>query len=490
MWRTPLHRVLLVPHRLSLRILTEKYFMPVALITSSIVDNDIGSKSRWKLSLENFGKIESGSLDIAPLTVLVGRNNTGKSYAASMIWALLNFNWSAPKAARDSFTAPAWFVEKVRFATTEGRDIPFIIKANDVALSLNQWIDEFHNPIVENVLSLSSAKIGRAYVEFFDDIWLRNNSDIQSPFGDVGLNWTYHSWSIMNSPSASNEPTAQMLMGVDSEDKIIDALYKQVVEDFFVGVGNKSNAVYIPAARTGLMLTLPTIAASLMNNFTLEVEDRKQFLSLPTVRFLQSLLNKNIHGSYRPRTADVADFLESNILEGKVRQEDSPSELVYQPDNMDEALPMHAVSSMVSELAPILIMLRGSSSGGSIVLEEPESHLHLHAQRVMARAIARLVNMGVKVIITTHSDTFLQQINLLIQISASDRRDSLMNELDYQVCDLLNHNDVGVFEFVSRQGRTHIEKADCGKNGFIIESINETLSELATEVIEVNGDGH
>ncbi|MBC7907678.1 MAG: AAA family ATPase [Rhodospirillaceae bacterium] len=45
---------------------------------------------QWTLSLENFGKIRRAEVTVAPLTILVGKNNVGKSYLASLIWGLLS----------------------------------------------------------------------------------------------------------------------------------------------------------------------------------------------------------------------------------------------------------------------------------------------------------------------------------------------------------------------------------------------------------------
>ena len=42
-----------------------------------------------RISVENFGPIVSGSVDLRPLTVFVGPSNTGKTYLATLIYALL-----------------------------------------------------------------------------------------------------------------------------------------------------------------------------------------------------------------------------------------------------------------------------------------------------------------------------------------------------------------------------------------------------------------
>lgn len=45
-----------------------------------------------------------------------------------------------------------------------------------------------------------------------------------------------------------------------------------------------------------------------------------------------------------------------------------------------------------------------SKIGDILIIDEPESHFTLRNQRLMAKLIAAIVNIGVKVFITTHSD--------------------------------------------------------------------------------------
>ena len=41
-----------------------------------------------RISAENFGPIVNGSVDLRPLTVFVGPSNTGKTYLATLVYAL------------------------------------------------------------------------------------------------------------------------------------------------------------------------------------------------------------------------------------------------------------------------------------------------------------------------------------------------------------------------------------------------------------------
>ena len=74
-------------------------------------------------------------------------------------------------------------------------------------------------------------------------------------------------------------------------------------------------------------------------------------------------------------------------------------------------------SSMVSELAPVVLYLRHLVQRGNVlIVEEPESHLHPAMQAAFARELARLVRTGVRVVITTHSEWFLEQIGNLVRL--------------------------------------------------------------------------
>lgn len=73
---------------------------------------------------------------------------------------------------------------------------------------------------------------------------------------------------------------------------------------------------------------------------------------------------------------------------------------------------------MVSELAPVSLFIhRYVNPGDLFIVEEPEAHLHPAAQRKIAGTLVQLVNAGVCVLITTHSDTMLEQLGNFVHAS-------------------------------------------------------------------------
>lgn len=78
--------------------------------------------------------------------------------------------------------------------------------------------------------------------------------------------------------------------------------------------------------------------------------------------------------------------------------------------------PISQTSSMLSELAPLLLVLKDDIAiGDYLTIDEPESHLHPAMQRTIASFLVETVNLGVGVILTTHSDFFLGELNNVIR---------------------------------------------------------------------------
>jgi hypothetical protein len=82
------------------------------------------NRPRWKLLVEGLGKIERAEVDVHPLMLFVGDNNSGKSYLASVLWGLLAMQSMLPLPAGPTLAAcEAWLdarkAERARFPTHE-----------------------------------------------------------------------------------------------------------------------------------------------------------------------------------------------------------------------------------------------------------------------------------------------------------------------------------------------------------------------------------
>ena len=118
---------------------------------------------------------------------------------------------------------------------------------------------------------------------------------------------------------------------------------------------------------------------------------------------------------------DLALTLEQNVLGGAIkvfRGEIAYPAFAYRPKGWQHDLPLMNTSSMVSELAPVALYLRYVvQPGDTLIIEEPESHLHPAMQVEFTRLLAQAVKSGIRIIVTTHSEWVLEELANLVLMS-------------------------------------------------------------------------
>lgn len=238
--------------------------------------------------------------------------------------------------------------------------------------------------------------------------------------------------------------------------------------------------LYIPAARTGLMLALPSLVENSLGN---SGERKQEGVPLALAQFLRRMARP---GGLYQNASSVQDMVITNLMKGRLSErKGAVREFRYEPNGTDIKLPLHAVSSMITELAPLVVALGDNVERMHLIFEEPEAHLHLEAQREMARIVGRIINLGGRVTLTTHSDTFMQQINNLMSLYdyAEDKR--LLESLGYVSDDLISPEAVVAYEFCVDGEGTIVAEAERTEEGFVISSLNDTLLSLAKETLKL-----
>jgi predicted ATPase len=198
-------------------------------------------------------------------------------------------------------------------------------------------------------------------------------------------------------------------------------------------VASISGVYYLPASRSGLYQALSAfgqIIAELSKNrsfLTKKIElpgisepVSDYFLKLSDIRVKKrSFEDKDIN--------QIAIKIEEKILKGKVEFDTQTKQLMFYPENTKLKLELSSTSSMVSELAPIVSYLRyvltrksdfpvtkKSEAKALIMIEEPEAHLHPSVQLLLTEVFADLARIGIKVILTSHSNYIFNKVNNLI----------------------------------------------------------------------------
>ena len=219
----------------------------------------------------------------------------------------------------------------------------------------------------------------------------------------------------------------------DAEGQTLDSLFSFLPSPIFDSLLRpvSRDAYYLPADRTGVMHSHQVVVSTLVQNATtagLRISPDIPMLSGVLADFLSQLIEMSAQGrpgARRPSRKSAPTFealLEKNILQGRVRLERSETgypTFAYRPEGWKDDLPLMRASSMVSELAPVVLYLRHVVRPGDVlIIEEPEAHLHPAMQAAFARELARLVRVGICIIMTTHSEWFLEQIGNLVGLSS------------------------------------------------------------------------
>jgi len=174
----------------------------------------------------------------------------------------------------------------------------------------------------------------------------------------------------------------------------------------------------------------------------------------------------------------LAAQLEQDILKGKIIIS-KEGEIKYIPNNAPEqSLELSLTASLVKSLAHIVFYLRHlAQTGDYIIIDEPELNLHPDNQILMARFLGRLVNEKFKVIVSTHSDYIVREINTLIMLSCPHNQSAELKEkYGYRENQLLKPAQIEAFLF--RMESNAPTKITISETGFEIATIDEVIAKL------------
>ena len=442
-----------------------------------------------ELTVSNLGPISEGKIQLRPMSVFVGPSNTGKSYLATLIYALHRF-FGAYAGGTDYI---GWYSVINRIYSMM-EDEP-VLSDDEIAVLL-KWAKETNpNPIdrrhpsiwlCENELTGTVAELVRGvlcYVSAFADsmdeelircfgvgdvatlpryagngeclFTLRRYTDSANGGGNsVGYHGKLTGQGVdIAATIAPNIPLRTEEVGVwhmplrnfswtdifdDSRDGqthaatgLLEILSRSVATRIVSPLTR--TAYYLPANRSGIMQSHQLAVQGLIaqaSRRVLSADAASPGLSGVLADFLGKLVAL---GDLIPRSqtealpteaenhTDLALHLERNVLGGTVkvlRGEIAYPSFAYRPDGWQRDLPLMNASSMVSELAPVVLYLRHVvQPGHTLIIEEPESHLHPAMQVEFVRLLAAAVKAGIRIIITTHSEWVLEELANLVLMS-------------------------------------------------------------------------
>lgn len=171
--------------------------------------------------------------------------------------------------------------------------------------------------------------------------------------------------------------------------------------------------------------------------------------------------------------AALADELEDAVLGGEIAVSEV-GEMLFSPrGGSDGRLQMHLTASVVKSLSSLVFYFRYLARHGDfIIVDEPELNLHPDNQRMLTRILAKAVGFGFKVMMSTHSDFVLRELNHLIMLSKLPEGEA--QALGYDPRSALDPKQIGVYLF----NEQHACPVPVEETGFSIKTIDDVVDQL------------
>ena len=422
---------------------------------------------RILVGVENFGKIEKADIDISNYTVFVGDNNSGKTYLMQLIYGLLQYfsfpNDYKPHRVNGILERVKNSIDRVEISPRE---------METVCAEINDYLSSEKESLVRTIFQ-RDIPIGKLYIMcLLDDGMLEVSHEITKM--SIGNGVEPHAVEIWKITYKGEEKGAFY----SSAEEVTAA---DILNMFLFSMGITRNfRLFMPASRTGIQLLYKEFYAQTVDNIFLQEDDKNHFgLTRPVYDFLRFLQTyKAIEENNRN---PILEFVEENLIAGHLRASNNDN-IEYIPQGDTVRVPLYLASSMINELAPIVMMLTSGKFYEQLFIDEVETSLHPKKQKEMMRLLSRINNRGTRLIISTHSDTMASYLNLIAILSRNRQYIKRnLNEFGLEESDILLSGCIHFYQFVENNGKSFVEEllfTDAPAIGVDFRLFDESLDQL------------
>lgn len=453
-----------------------------------------------KVKIKNIGIIKQAEFEIGKLTIITGNNNTGKTYATYALYGFIDY-W---------FTA---YIIQVRDKMIEELKTKGVVE-EDITCYLNKaqeiLADACHN-YSHNIYkvfatskdnfkdSIFDMQINTEYLQ--EQVYkAKFEATMKTAKGSIfSITKSINSYvvvlTLLTKDDTINIPKEVIVRAFS--DAIKSILFGEfIVRPFMASAERTGAAIFkreLNFARNRLLdeiipkdkeINPLDLLLKVKPDYPLPVEEDVNF-----ARQLESYISESSEiMNTRPDIIEEFQDLLGGVF--KIRKNE---EIHFVPTGKHFKLSLDTSSSAVRSLLDLSFYLRHiAQKNDFIMIDEPELNLHPSNQRRIARLFAKLINFGIKILITTHSDYIIRELNTLIMLNNTyPRLQAIMTKYKYDNDELLNSSDVKVYISGKHSMRCDgaSKKTQCytlmptqvdPKFGIIVNSFDETINEMNT----------
>ena len=440
-----------------------------------------------KVTVKNLGILKQAEFEVGDLTIICGANNTGKTYATYALYGFLDF-WNG------NFTPVLLKKDEIEELFINGSTK---IELDDLKTRAIEIVDRACKEYPARLPSVFA--VSDSYFKSPSITISLDSSELREP-ENYNVNYSLRGKPLFKISQKKEESFLSISITAQAEDmekidrewltphvnrRILNVVLENIfTTPFFASTERTGAAIFLKEldyARTRLL--------EQMNNEKETSPKIDTRYALPVARdidFVRDLENTSKFESVIALNDPVILNSFRDILGGEYMA--TRTGLYFIPTKHRVRLRMGESSSSVRSLLDVGFYIRHLAEPGDILMiDEPELNLHPANQRRMARLLARLVNAGVRVFITTHSDYILKEFNTLIMLkrggAAAER---VMKEYGYDKKELLDAAKIRAYIAqeapLKAEGKARTRKyhtfvpAPIDEHGIEVESFDETIN--------------
>lgn len=409
-----------------------------------------------KFCFENLGLLDKAELELSDLTIICGENNTGKTYATYAIYGFLR-SWR-----QLLFSV---MIKEHEISSLKRSDEKYQINLETIFKGkINDYFDKLSSEFIGVLPEVFAAKED-TFVNTKIKISVENELDISKKAFQKRIQG---GGTVLATIVKEENSTILEILSSDGRDIgtsfgimefVIDAIAEIVFSPYFpsahISSAERTGAAIfrreLDMARTRMLKALNEMDSKEIRNrpwkllqkidtdYAWPVEDNVEFVrQLEDIDKQASELSKS--------TPEILTTFDS-IIGGSYKVIRNQGLVFQSKGSGAKRFTMNEASSCARALLDVGFYLRcRAKKGDFFIIDEPELNLHPKNQRAFARLISRLINCGVKVFMTTHSDYLIKELNTLIMLyQKTEHTKVIQKEYGYDDGELLDPKSVNLY---------------------------------------------
>ncbi len=363
-----------------------------------------------KLIINNIGKLKNAEVEINGITVITGENDTGKSTVGKVLWSVFNSFYEIKNQVRKDkinriFRESRRFLglqqsRKLRNKIVQESEIDEEIDLDDLInqIEINLRLERNNNKEIERILDKIKKRTKLSEKEVLKEI-------IQKNF-DNEFNYQINNLNLLKNGNIVLDIKNKKLKLAFNNNKV------ELSEDEYFSLYAKAILIDNPRILDGLddLLVFP-----LFNENAHSLDLIKLLRDYKDLTATDRVLNKE-------KSLQIEKILNSVV--GGNFEKDEMGAYIYKNNNgIDINIKNLSTGLKTFSMMKLLLLNNEIEENGTIILDEPEIHLHPEWQLKFAELIVLLQKeFGMHILLTTHSPYFVNALEVFSEKYGVDEK--------------------------------------------------------------------